>query len=418
MNKYIPLFLTLCLLLTACGGPTEESSAPAAPVVQTDPLTPHYSAYTVRSMRATITSGTDELEGMVGLNNLYQNQAAGLYDTLNTPAYRESYLSAPTGTPWISITFRPHSDTAGETYTVYENDLVRVEHPETGEQMYTAAAGTYYQTVTYLNTVRAAQTRHVTLTPLGEGGKGESAGYTIHYKSGRTKFYATGTDMPQIDFIGEGIVRVYFRGTYSFYDTVKGRSTTITAHVTDVAGDYVAAVKRDAILIYPLFSERVAARIHTVATAQQDSPVQGISFTDDGTGLHVVCRRGEVVWDRTLSVTDLIQEKVCYLLGDWQSAEAVSEWDQQQVGYNLLKKLRHKEKELGHTFSALPQKKLDLDGKVYYLTEIGYWEKVEGKNTYTVVGHLMVTEGIIAAYEATVTENELSWDMSKNWMKK
>ena len=418
MKKYLPIALSLCLLLAACGGPAEESSAPSAPTLQPDPLTPHYSSYAVRSMRATVTSGTDELEGMAGINNLYQNQAATLYDKLNTPAYRESYLSASTGTPWVSITFCPHSDTAGETYTVYENDLVRVEHPATGAQTYTAAAGTYYQTVAYLNGVRQEQTRFVTLTYFGEEGKGESAGYTIHYKSGKTKFYATGTDLPQVDLVGEGLVRVCLRDTYSFYDTVKGRSATLTAYDTDVAGDTVAAVEQDAVVLYPLFSTKATARIYTPAAGQDDRLVQGVSFTDDGTGLHVICRRGEAVWDRTLPLADLQGGTIRYLLGDWQAAESVSEWDQQQVGYNLLKKLRHKEKELGHTFSALPHKKLELDGKLYYLTEIGYWEKVEGKNAYTPLAYLLVNEGLTVAYETTVTENELCWDTGKNWMKK
>ena len=91
MNKYIPLLLTLCLLLTACGGSTEESSAPAVTTtVAPAGATAHYSSYGVRSMRLRVTSGTDELDRMWDLNNLYQQQAFSVYQTLNVAQFQES----------------------------------------------------------------------------------------------------------------------------------------------------------------------------------------------------------------------------------------------------------------------------------------------------------------------------------------
>ena len=416
MKKCLLLLLTLCLLLTACGGPTEESSAPAVTTTTVpEGVTTHYSSYAVRSMRLRVTSGTDQLERMGEVNNLYDQQAYGVFQTLNTAAYNKSYLSAPTGTPWVRLVFCPHSDTEGETYTVYENDLVVVEHPATGTQAYTAPAGTFYQTVTRLNALRAEQTAHVTLKEYEQGG---AAGYTIHYKSGKTKFVSTGTDLPVVDMVGEDLVRVCFRDTVTFYDTATGKTAALTAETTDVAGDYVAAAARDGVDLYRVMSQKSLAHIYAAVEGEGHAPIRGISFSEDGASLHIVGAHNDgVVWDRTLAVVDLLGS-TRYYLGAWSSIPAATEKEQQTVGYNLLKKLRHKEKELGHTFSALPQKQLTLDGKLYYLTEIGYWEKVDGKNAYTKLAHLLTNEGLTVAYETTVSENELVWDTTKNWMKK
>lgn len=410
MKKYIPILLSLCLLLTACGGGGEASSTPAT----TTPTgaEPYYSSYGVRSMRLTVTSGTDQLEGMGDLNNLYQQQAAKVYQILNTPAYNKSYLSPPTGTPWVRLTFRPHSDPAGETYTLYENDLVVIQHPAAGEQTYTAPAGTYYQTVTLLNALRTQQSRYVTLKGYEQG---DSAGYTIHYAGGSSEFFSTGTDRPAVDLVGEGLVRVCFRGATAFYDTVAGKNTMLAAAMTDVAGEYVAAASRDGMDLYPLLSKKSIAHVYAAVEEESHTPVQGISFSEDGKSLHIVgVHRDAVVWDRTLPVAELVDGTVRYLLGDWQTSGGdPTEMQQQNVGYQALKKLRHKEKELGHTFSATPKKQFALDGVAYFLTEIGYWEE----QTYTVVTNLMVRKDMTAGYEATPGENELTWDTAKNWFK-
>lgn len=413
MKKCLYIVLCLCLLLTACGGGT-DTSEPQKSTAAPDPFDPFYSDYGVRSMRVRVVSGTDELDRMVDINNLYDHQALSLYQTLNTAAYRESYLSAPGGTPWVRMTFRPHSDlnAAGETYTLYENDLVVVEHPTTGEQAYTAASGTYYQTITRLNALREEQSRHITLHPYDMDE--HTAGYTIHYQNGKSTFVGTGTDLPYVDMVGDGILRVEFRETYTFYDTKTGRENYVTGRYTDVAGDTVAVADADGIELYPLFSRKVSARV----SAERDS-ICGLSFSEDGASLHVVCTRGDTdaVWDRTIPLEEL-QGSIGFYLGSWQVLTDVSEWSQQQVGYNLLKKLRHKETELGHSLSTLLKKQMDWNGKLYYLTEIGYWEKVEEKMEYTLVGHLMVNEGLTVAYETTVSDNEVVWDTSKNWMKK
>lgn len=417
MKRYVAAVTALCLLLTACGGggTTADTAMPAptstAPVAK--PVATYYSDYSVRSMRLSVTSGTDELDRMWDLNNVYQQQAFSVYQTLNVAGFQESYLDAPAGTPWVQLTFRPHSDlnTQGETFTLYENDLVVVEHPAAGTKTYTAAAGTYYQTVARLNTLRQEQTRYVTLHPYDTNER--TAGYTIHYANGKSRFHATGTDLPYVDMVADGVVRVEFRQNFTFYNVKTGKESTVSGLCTDVSGDTVAVADRDGIELYPLFSRHVMARVY----AEPDA-VCGLSFTEDGTALHVVCARGEdAVWDRTIPMEELKGSKAFYL-GGWQSAPDATEKEQQNIGYNLLKKLRHKEKELGHTLSSLPEKRLELGGKVYYLTEIGYWEKVEGKMTYTPVVHLMVNESLTVAYEADPQDNELTWDTAKNWMKK
>ena len=419
MKKYIAMWLALCLLLTGCGGaagtsdPTTTATTTTTGTTVPDVTGLYYADYSVRSMRLRVTSGTDELDRMWDLNNLYQQQAFSVYQTLNVAKFQESYLDAPTGTPWVELQFRPHSDlnVEGETYTLYENDLVVVKHPAVGEKTYTAAAGTYYQTVTRLNALRQEQTRYVTLKSYDT--TDAAAGYTIHYANGKSKFHATGTDLPRVDMVGDGIVRVEFRQTFTFYNVKTERSGSFTGIFTDVMGDAVVVADRDGIELYSQFWRKTSSR----AYAERDS-IRGLSFTEDGTGLHVICTRGDTdaVWDRTLSVAEM-QGSLCWYLGAWQSAPDATEKEQQSIGYSLLKKVRHKEKELGHSLSALPKKWLEIDGKVYFLTELGYWDKVDGKNVYTVVAHLMVNEAVTVAYEATPTDNELIWDTAKNWMK-
>lgn len=414
MKKCIALLAALCLLLTACGGGGGETAPTTTTTTAGKPASTYYSDYAVRSMRLSVTSGTDELDRMWNLNNLYQQQAFSVYQTLNVASYRQSYLSADPGTPWVRLKFRPHSDLnpEGEVYTLYENDLVVVEHPAIGEKTYTAAAGTYYQTVARLNAIRQEQVRYVTLKSYDT--TDAAAGYTVHYANGKSQFHATGTDLPLVDMVGDGVVRVEFRQNFTFYNTKTGKESTVSGLCTDVTGDTLALATRDGIELYPLFSRTVSARVY----AAQDA-VCGLSFTEDGSGLHVICTRGETdaVWDRTIPLAEL-NGSVCFYLGGWQSAPDATEKEQQTIGYSLLKKLRHKEQALGHTLSSLPEKKMTVNGKIYYLTEIGYWEKVEGKMTYTEVAHLMVNEAVTAAYEATPSDNELVWDTAKNWMKK
>lgn len=416
MKRLTPLLLALCLLLTACGGGGTASTPEPAP--EGDPFTPYYSDYTVRSMQAAVVSVTEKLGYLGVLNNLYENQAATLYEKLNTPSYRESWLDTPTDIARVQITFHPHSDPAGEVYTLFENDAVLVEHPAVGQQLYTAASGTYYQTLTYLTGVQKAQSAYFTLQGADGNGDESTAGCTLRYQSGRTVFVAAAGATLAVDLVGEGLVRVAKNDTFTLYDTVKGRKTAYTARLSDVAGQYLAAADGIGVTLYPLFSTKATARVYVVG-AEAAQTVQGVSLSADGTQLHVVCCHsdGETVWDRTLAVADLLA-KTRYCLGAWQTAPDATEKEQQNVGYALLKKLRHKEKALGYTLSALPEKKLSLGGDVYYLTEVGHWNTVEGTYTYTPVAHLLVDKDVTVAYEATPADNELTWDVGKNWMKR
>lgn len=410
MKKAIPMLLALCLLLGGCtttgsGGGTTTATKPP------EPYSVHYTDYAQRSMTATVVSYAEELGYMGRLNNLYENQAATLYEKLNTEEYLRSYLETPIGVPHVQISFRPHSDEGCETFTVYENDLVLAGHTSGRQQLYTAAAGTYYQVMTYLVAARKTQIGAVTLQ--GADGAGKKEGYTIHYASGRRSFVEAEHDTCQVDLVSESIVRVQMPEVCRFYDVKKGREIRLNAHLTDLAGDYVAAADADGVTVYPLFSTRKLARAYVAVSDEEMVPVRGLSFSADGKKLHVVSQSSVgAVLDHTLTVSDWIRGKQQYLLGDWQEVGGtVSEATAQNVGYKSLKKLRGKEKEWGHSFSALPTAAYELGGETYYLTEIGYWS--DGQ--YTKVTDLMVKKNLSAGYEATLGESDLSWDTGNNW---
>ncbi len=103
--------------------------------------------------------------------------------------------------------------------------------------------------------------------------------------------------------------------------------------------------------------------------------------------------------------------------GDWrQWLTPVTEKVEQVDGYALLKKLRHKEKEYGYTFSAEMEGQLTAQGQEYYLCEIGHWVTTDTGSTYDFVQWLMVPTDLSAAYAAQVGR-ELTWNTDDNWLK-
>lgn len=119
----------------------------------------------------------------------------------------------------------------------------------------------------------------------------------------------------------------------------------------------------------------------------------------------------------TTGAPRLKQEGTCYrVTGDWRSLlSPVTEKEEQVDGYALLKKLRHKEKEYGYSFSATLTGRLMPEEQTYYLCEIGHWLTTDAGSRYEFVTWLMVSADLSAAYVA-VTEGDLVWDTADNWI--
>lgn len=410
MKKLLPVLLALCLLLTGCGG-TAVTTDPK-PTAPPEPFTPHYSDYAARGMTATVQSGAAGLSAMGMLNNLYKNQAAKLYEALDPAAFSKSQLDPPEETPYIQMVFRPYSDPEGESYTLYENDMAVVRHPSAGKQVCTAPAGTYARVRKHLTGVQKQQSAYFTLAFQENENR-----YTLYHKGQKRLTQKTGAEAATLDLVKQGVVRVTQGGKTYFYDTATGRKTATYEGLTDLHGDRLAVAEKEGVSLYTLFHTRPDARVH-VAAKKGQQPVQGMAFSDNGKQLHVVCVVEEAVYDRTLKVTTLLKGKIRYLLGDWEAGGGyVSEGTAQSIGYKALKKLRHKEVELGYTLSALPLYKYELDGVTYYLIELGHWTGKGSKRTYVVDGYLMVRRDLSAGYETTLGEEELSWNTSKDWFR-
>ena len=97
-----------------------------------------------------------------------------------------------------------------------------------------------------------------------------------------------------------------------------------------------------------------------------------------------------------------------------------TEVEEQTIAYNILKKLRHKEAELGFLLSGTLMGHLQMGQTDYLLCELGHWVTDESGalSHYEAVGWVMVPSGLYAAYDAVLTDNELSWDTQNNWFKK
>ena len=81
---------------------------------------------------------------------------------------------------------------------------------------------------------------------------------------------------------------------------------------------------------------------------------------------------------------------VTRLTGEWRERlTPATEKEEQVVAYDILKKLRHKEKELGFLFSGTLLGHLQMDETDYLLCEIGHWttDASGGVSAYETVVH-------------------------------
>lgn len=124
----------------------------------------------------------------------------------------------------------------------------------------------------------------------------------------------------------------------------------------------------------------------------------------------------------TTAVPLLRQEGTLWRLqGEWRRLlTPATEKEEQVTAYDILKKLRHKEKELGFLFSGTLLGHLQVEETEYLLCELGHWttDADGGVAEYETVAHLMVPADLSAGYVAQVTDEELRWDTADNWFKK
>ena len=106
--------------------------------------------------------------------------------------------------------------------------------------------------------------------------------------------------------------------------------------------------------------------------------------------------------------------------GAWRSLlTPTTEKEEQVTAYDILKKLRHQEKDLGFLFSGTLLGHLQVGDTDYLLCEVGHWltDEEGGVSDYEVVTCLMVPADLSVAYEAVAEENLLCWDTAKNWFR-
>ncbi len=426
MKKCIWLWLALCLLLGGCDAiaPTAVKVAkPPAPEPPAEYYAPYYPDPSLRQFRADVTYRSDSYPLLGRLNNLYGGWAQGLYETLTAADLSLTTLSAP-DLQWIRMAFSVGEGQQTEIFTLYENNLVVTEHPTAGKRNCTAPAGTYTAVLTYLDAVRQEQSRYFTLSPEHNDDEGyHEAAYTLYNAKGKAVVSKQTADLTAtVEMVGEGLVRVTDSEGTRLYEPHTGRKSVVSAGPTDLWGDRLAVSDGQGVYVHTLFGTTPLCRIYVASTPENPTPVQGVSFADDGESLHVVVRNAAgTLYDRTLSVEEEIDGGVMRMLGDWrQGLTPVTELEEQTVAYNILKKLRHKEAEWGFLLSGTLLGHLPVGQTDYLLCELGHWLTNEDGTVshYEVVGHVMVPSGLYAAYATALTDNELSWDTADNWFKK
>lgn len=428
MKKWIFLLLTLCVLLSGCAAVMEPTTPakvakPPAPEPAAEYYVPHFADPTLRQFRADVTYRSDAYPTLGRLNNLYLGWAQGLYETITATDLALTTLSAP-NLQWIRMAFSLGDGQQAEVFTLYENNLVVTEHPTRGKSSATAPAGTYTAVLTYLDTVRQEQSRYFSLSPQYNNDDGyHPASYTLYDAKGKVVVSKkTATVTPMVEMVGEGLVRVTDPDGTRVYEPYTGRKSVVSSGPTDLFGDRLAVSDGEGVYVHSLFGTTPLCRLYVTATAENPTPVQSLVFSDDGESLHVVVRNAAgTLYDRTFGVQEEIDGGTLRILGDWrQTLTAVTEVEEQTVAYNILKKLRHKEAELGFLLSGTLMGHLQMGQTDYLLCELGHWVTDESGalSHYETVGWVMVPSGLYAAYDAVLTDNELSWDTQNNWFKK
>lgn len=423
MKKGIVLCLVLCLMLCGCHlslpVPTPEPSKavyvpdPEEPAVN---YAPYYTDPSLRSLQADVTYRWDTIPAIGRLNNLYGGWAQSLYELLQPASWTISRLSAP-DLGWIRMAFSAETGGQTEVFTLYENNLVVTEHPTDGKRSCTAPVGTYAAVQAHLNDLQQQQGCYVTVTRSRT-----ESGYTL-YKNGKAAdTVSTGNQIPVVELVAEGLVRVVVGDTTRLYDGTTGKNRTLSTAVTDVMGEWVAAVEGDTVAVYPLFETKPLCRIYTAITETTPTPVEGVRFAADGSTLHILMRNAAGTrYDRTVALQQEMEGSDLRLLGEWRDTlTPATEKEEQTTAYTILKKLSHRESEKGYMFSGLLLGHLMIGKTDYLLCEIGHWVAGEDGSisSYELLGHLMVPADLSAGYAATLGDNELSWDTEDNWFKK
>lgn len=424
MKKCIWLLLALCLLLSGCQPPPATPSVATPPPTQpAEEYTPYFTDTDARQFYADVTYSSDAYPLLGRLNNIYNGQTAALHDVLAVTALTLTDQSVPYAR-WVRVAFSTTGGQQQESFTIYENDFVVASHPTLKEVYCTAPSGTYKAVLGHLETVLADQRRFFSLQTERINDDGyHAAGYTLYDEDGEVAdTVATGQETPVVEVMSEGLVRVTVKETTRLYNTTTGQSGQWATTVTDVAGDRVAVAMGGEVTVSALFGSTAQCRLYVAATEDNPYPVRSLSFSADGNSLHIGVRNAAGTrYDYTAAVQEEIDGGTLRMLGDWQAIlTEATEKEEQQIAYNILKKLRHKESELGYTFSSVLKGHLQVGETDYLLCELGHWlTDDEGNVTeYETVAHLMVPSALYSGYVATLGDNEISWDTNDDWFKK
>lgn len=419
MKKCIPWLAALCLLFGGCGAPP---AAPAEKPAASTPVSyyePYYAHADLDGLQADVTYSADAYTRLGRLNNRYLDWAQGVYNTLGVAKLELTQLAAP-DLRFVQAAFSTAAGEGVETFTLYENNFVLAEHPIDGVRRCVAAPGTYEAVLAYLDGVADEQSRYFSLSDehTDEDGYHE-ASYTLYNEKGKAVVRGkTAADTATVELVGEGLVRVTAADGTRLYAPHAGKQSVLSCGATALWDDRLAVTDTDGVAIYTLFGTQPLCRIYVAAGAM----VQGLDFSADGESLHILVRNAEgSLYDRTIAVQEEIDGSVCRILGDWRSTlTPATEKEEQITAYNILKKLRHKEKELGYYFSGILTGHLSVRGKDHFLCEIGHWTTAEdgGVAQYEVVGYLLVPTDLSVGYAVEMEEDELRWDTKDNWFKK
>lgn len=419
MKKCIIFLAVLCLLLSGCGAPP---AAPAEKPATATPATyyePYYADPSLDGLQADVTYSSDAYTRLGRLNNRHLGWAHGVYNTLCVAKLELSQLAVP-DLRYVQVAFSTTAGEGVEVFTLYENNFVLAQHPIDGVRRCVTAPGTYEAVLVYLESVANEQCRYFALSDEHTDGDGyHAASYTLYDEDGKTVVSKkTASATATLELMGEGIVRVTDPDGTRVYAPHEGKRSVLSQGVTALFEDRLAVTDADGVAVYSLFGSQPLCRIYVAPAAT----VQGLDFAAEGESLHILVRNAEgSLYDRTLSVQEEIDGSVCRMLGDWRSTlTPATEKEEQITAYDILKKLRHREKELGYYFSGILTGHLTVRGKDHFLCEIGHWLTAEdgGVAQYEVVGHLLVPADLSVGYAVEMEADELRWDTADNWFKK